>query len=224
MIETDNCWLKGECNGIDCGGFCLRLFKLDYLYGEALVSMAQRRRITLTTDSDGSDVEAFTKLSSISKDPVGFVSSGGSLYIHSQTAGNGKTSWALRILQSYMNAIWFGSELRCRALFISVPRLLIALKDNISERNEYVQHIKENILTADLVIWDDIATKQSTVFEAENLLAMIDSRIANGKANIYTSNLSDAELHVALGDRLASRVANLSMNIEFRGKDKRGIV
>lgn len=224
MITSKECWLKENCNQCDCDGFCLRLFKLDYLYEEALIPLPLRKHVILVTDEDKTDNEAFTLLSNFSNNIEEFVSEGKNLYIHSSNAGNGKTSWALRLVQSYLNKIWLKSELKCRVLFINVPRLLIELKNNISEKSDYVEHIQSNILKADLVIWDDIATKQSTVFESENLFSMIDTRIGLGKSNIFTSNLSSEELHTALGDRLASRVCNLSMDIEFYGKDKRGLV
>ena len=137
--------------------------------------------------------------------------------------GNGKTSWTLRLLQTYFNKIWVTSGLKCRALFINVPRYLLALKDNISQQNEYVQHIKENILTCDLVIWDDIATKSVTTFESENLLSIIDTRLSNGLSNFYTSNLTETEMHQYLGDRLSSRIISISDEIKFVGKDKRGL-
>ena len=119
--------------------------------------------------------------------------------------------------------MWLKSSLRCRALFINVPRFLLSLKENISERSDYVAHIKENILTCDIVIWDDIATKQTSIFESEHLYSMIEARIAEGKSNIFTSNLTAEEMHKALGDRLYSRIVNLSQDIELKGSDKRGI-
>lgn len=223
MITSENCWLKNECNQCDCNNFCLRLFKLDYLYEEALISLPQRKRRVLTTDDDKSDSQAFHILKDISDNIETFVAEGKNVYIHSATTGNGKTSWALRLIQEYFNKIWYQSELTCRALFISVPRLLIELKNNIENKSDYVQHIKEHILDADIVIWDDIATKTITTFEAENLFSMIDARINLGKSNIYTSNLSDKDMNKALGDRLASRVCYCDYNIEFKGKDKRGL-
>lgn len=222
MIDNKNCWLKDSCNQCDCDSFCLRHFKLNYLYEQALIPVNLRKRMVLITDSDKSDVPAFTRLKAIEDDAASFVENGDNLYIHSNITGNGKTSWALRITQAYLNSIWFKSELKCRALFINVPRFLIALKDNISEKNEYIEHIKENMLTADLIIWDDVATKQTTVFESENLYSIIETRIELGKSNIFTSNLSSEELHQAMGDRLASRICNLSYDVELVGKDKRG--
>lgn len=128
------------------------------------------------------------------------------------------------MVEAYFNKIWLKSDLKCRVLFISVPRFLLELKSNISEKSEYIEHINENILDCDLVIWDDIATKLGTEFELSHLLSIIDTRINNGKSNMYTSNLSGVELNKALGDRLYSRIQNYSdYVIELQGKDKRGI-
>lgn len=221
MIKSDDCWLKEECNKCDCDKFCLRLFKLDYLYEEALIPLHLRKRINLSSGDE--DFEVFGVLKKLEDGIDDFVSTGKNLFIHSAISGNGKSSWAIRLVQDYLNKIWYKSELRCRALFISVPKLLIELKRNLDNKSEYVQHILDNILSADIVIWDDIATKSITTFEAENLFSMIDARLCAGKTNIYTSNLSNDEMVDALGTRLASRVCNCDYNIEFVELDKRGI-
>jgi DNA replication protein DnaC len=201
----------------------MRLFKLDYLYKEALISASQRKHVALRIDADGTDEQAFSALKNIENNIESFISQGKNLYIHSTNTGNGKSSWALRFIQTYFNRVWLKSSLRCRALFINVPRFLLSLKENISEKSDYVAHIKENILTCDIVVWDDIATKQTSIFESEHLYSMIEARIADGKSNIFTSNLTAVEMHKALGDRLYSRIVNLSQDIELKGSDKRGI-
>lgn len=223
LEENRDCWLYGECSHVDCGTTCLRRFKLDFLYNEAMVSMKQRKRVPLRLDKDGLDRDNFNYLATIERNILNFVHDGGSLYIYSSTTGNGKTSWALRMIQAYLNKIWYDSDLVCRALFINVPRYLLAIKDNISQKSDYVAHIKANVLDADLVVWDEVGTKGLTQFEHENILNLINARIDLGKANIYTSNLSDAELHQAVGDRLYSRIAILSDGVELVGSDKRAL-
>ena len=224
MQIHNDCWLKDECNHVDCeSSFCMKRYKLNYLYNSALVSEEQRKHLELVLDIDGTDLEEFKFLKGIEQDILTFVKEGKQLYIHSSQAGNGKSSWSLRLLQAYLNKVWPSSALTCRALFVTTPKLLIALKDNISEKDEYASYIKENILKADLVVWDDIATKSTTTFEAENLFSMIDARISSGKANIYTSNLNRDELHRAMGDRLMSRICSGSYDVELRGRDKRGL-
>lgn len=224
--ENKDCWLVNECNHIDCDGFCLRRFKLNYLYDQAMLSSFQRTHMTLRLDEDESisDIEKFEFLSEVENHIEDFVNHGNNLFIHSSISGNGKTSWSLRLIQAYLNKIWYKSDLTCRALFISVPRLLLSLKANIEEKNDYVSHIMENILSADIVVWDDIATKSTTQFETEHLFNMINSRQDLKKTNIYTSNLNGEELHQALGDRLYSRIVNTSYDVEFNGSDKRPIL
>ena len=76
-------------------------------------------------------------------------------------------------------------------------------------------------MNADLVVWDEVGTKGLTPFEHENILNIINARIDAGKANVYTSNLSDEDLHQAVGDRLYSRIAIASDAVELVGSDKR---
>lgn len=224
MEDNSNCWLKDNCNQKDCGSFCIRYFKLKYLYENALIPLNQRKHVKFVLDSTCADREAFTKLKNISDNIEDFVKEGKNLYIHSTQCGNGKTQWGLRMVQSYFNNIWYKSDLTCRALFIHVPTFLISLKDNISTKNDYIEHIKKYVLDCDLILWDEIGTKNSTEFEMENLLSIINTRLNNKKANIYTSNLNGNELQAKIGSRLYSRIVNLSEDIEFFSFDKRGLI
>lgn len=222
MIEENaSCWLTNQCNHKDCDTFCLRRFKLDYLYNQALVSVEQRQRVDLKLDYDLTDKQAFDFLKNVESSIIGFVNAGKNLYLWSNMTGNGKTAWSLRLLQAYLNSVWPKSDLKCRALFINVPKFFLALKDNISEKSEYIAQIKANVLDADLVIWDEVALKTLTQFEMENLLSLINNRLDYGKSNIYTSNISPNDLLNLVGDRLYSRIINMSEVIEFKGADKR---
>lgn len=230
MILSNECFLYDACKKFKSGNcsiespeFCIKLFKLDYLYRESLLSEQQRKYAALRIDADGTDREEFVQLKNIEANIEEFVNTGGSLYIYSSTCGNGKTAWSIRLIQSYFNAIWHKCDLNCKALFINVPRFLLSLKDNITSKNEYIEHIKANILNADLVVWDEIGTKAITNFEHEHLLSLVNSRIDSNKAQIFTSNLAPLALKEAVGERLYSRVVNLSTVLEFKGADKRGL-
>lgn len=221
LEENARCWLVDQCNHKDCDTFCLRRFKLDYLYNQALVSDEQRQRVDLMLDGDLADKAAFDFLKKVESTIVGFVEAGKNLYLWSNMTGNGKTAWSLRLVQAYLNRIWPSSDLQCRVLFINVPKFFLALKDNISEKNDYIAQIKANVLDADLVVWDEVALKTLTQFEMENLLSLINNRLDCGKSNIYTSNISPNDLLNLVGDRLYSRIINMSEVVEFRGADKR---
>ena len=216
--------INKECECRENDIFCIKLFKLQQLYDLSLITEKQRTRIPLYVDADGTDLEAFQRLSNIEGDVVKyFADSGNNLYIYSTNVGNGKTTWAIRLCQAYLQNIWYKCDLDCKVLFVSVPKYLIAMKDNISEVNEYAQHIKRYVNSADIVVFDDIATKTATPFEAENLLSIIDTRMNEGKANIFTSNLGVLEMNECMGQRLTSRIVNFSINIEFHGRDKRAL-
>lgn len=222
-----NCYLKSSCkletcNFIDNQSTCMRFFKIDFLLNSALLSN-NKSDIRLVLDSDGTDQNEYEMLSNIQKNIKQFINEGNNLYICSCTPGNGKTSWAIKLLKAYILKIWPESKLECKALFINVPKFLIELKSNISKKSEYIEYINENVLSADLVIWDDIATKSATEFEHEHLLSLLDNRLFNKKSNIFTSNVLSQNLSSLIGDRLASRI-NSSIVIEFKGKDKRGVV
>ena len=174
------------------------------------------------TQDDKSDDEIYKKLIKIENNIKQFVDEGGNIFLYSSICGNGKTSWAIRLLCSYFNVAWVKSNpLVCEGLFINVPRFLIALKDNISNYNEYADYIIHNVMDASLVVWDEVATKSLTPYEHEQLLTLINARLDAKKSNIYTSNLTPQELGIALGDRLYSRIVNASQNFEFKTQDKR---
>ena len=230
MITSKDCWLKDTCkrylNDASCRQddlFCLKLFKLDTLYNYANLTDKQKKHIKLFPDADGTDYDKFTQLKDIETHIVNFVSEGKNLYLHSSKCGNGKTAWAIRLIQSYLDKIWYTSDLTCKALFINIPKYLLSLKDSISNPSADVDYIKCNVYTADIVVWDEIGIKNCTQFEFENLLSMINSRIDSGKSNIYTSNLTGTELFDKVGERLYSRIINLSYDIELNGIDKRGL-
>lgn len=235
MILSDECYLRDVCKkytrvDAECkydNVYCPKLFRMDCLYNEALLSKKQRRKTALRVDEDGTDREAFIKLKQLAEGIEDFVSEGKNLYLHSKNCGNGKTEWSLRFIQSYIEKIWHKSDLKCRVLFINVPRYLLALKDTISggtqETIDYVNHIRKNVMTADIVVFDEVATKALSAFDHENILSMINTRIDMEKSNIYTSNVSGEELRAKVGDRLYSRIVNMSINIELFGADKRGL-
>lgn len=225
---TKNCrkYNENTCPLLNGGSIqtCIKNYKISKLQDNALLSEKQRQHIDLRLDEDKCDRDAFIKLKNIENNIINFIDEGKNLYIFSKNVGNGKSSWALRLLNSYFEKIWYKIDIdKCKGLFINVSKFLINLKDSISNRSEYIEHIKNNVLEADVVIWDDVATKGFTQYEMEQIFNLINNRIDEGKTNIYTSNLVGKELQEAIGERLYSRIVNMAEVIEFIGKDKRGI-
>lgn len=223
-FDKGKCWYKDVCTLYDteyCSKSCVRYIKMDYLTHSALLTEKQSYSVKLVPDE--CDYEAFKRLQDIQKNVERFVSSGKQVLICSAITGNGKTAWAIKILLNYFDKIWHKCDLECKGLIVNVPTFFNLLKDNISENIEKARYIKENIIKADLVIWDEIGVKSLTNYENDILLSYIDQRISNGKSNIYTSNLNSEQLKEVLGVRLQSRIVNNCEVIELFGDDKRGV-
>lgn len=231
MITSVNCYLRDRCKKLSKDSscdqndiYCIKLFKVDRLYDNSLLSYKQRLHIDLYPDSNGADHDNFKLLKSIEEHINQFVYNGKNLFIHSTITGNGKTSWAIRMMQAFVENNWIESDIdACRTLFINVPRFLLELKDNITNKSDYIDYIKRHIFEADLVVWDEIGVKALSDYDHENLLNLINTRLDMGRSNIYTSNLSSDELREKVGDRLYSRIVNISTNVELVGADKRAL-
>lgn len=219
-----DCWYNKVCNKEECDEdkFCIRHYKMSYLVNKSLLEGKQQYSIPLYPDKI--DINSFTRLKEIQKDIYNFVVDGKNLLIYSEKCGNGKTEWSKKLLLSWFNSIWHSSDFTCRGLFLSLPKLMQAMKENISKENEYFQYVNENIFNVDLIIWDEINYKEWSAYEQDFMLNVISQRIALGKANIFTTNYSLSEIEKRLGARLNSRIVGSSELIEFQGKDKRGVI
>lgn len=214
VLRNEDCWYKDVCTYDHCVN-CIRYSEMKYLMENSGLSKKRQKPIALNGNNDS---KAFQILADIKNDIVNFVDNGESLYIYSEYTGNGKTSWAIKLLLKYFDNVWAGNGFRIRGYFQHVPTLFTTLKD-FSKNHDSLKNI---LATTDLVVWDDIASTKLSDYDIQQLLIIIDQRVAEGLANIYTGNLTSHEaLRSALGDRLASRIWNMSTLIEFKGKDRR---
>ena len=221
-FDKANCWYRKICNKYDtneCNKSCIRYMEMHYLIETSNIPKAKQFKNELIPENI--DVENFKFLNELKKDIVNFVQNGENLYIYSSKFGNGKTTWAIKLMQKYFNDIWLGNGFRCRGIFIHVPTFLTKCKEAISSKDLDFEELKLNLLDVDLVIWDDIAAGKLSDFDHTNLLTYIDQRKLNGKSNIYTGNLNAEELKTAVGNRLKSRIWNDSSIVEIYGNDRR---
>jgi len=218
-----DCWYTKTCKNYkeNCMNNCIRYNEMNYLMKSARIPKGNQFKNELIPSPI--DVENFKYLAKIKKDVTNFIKNGENLYIFSSTFGNGKTTWSIKIMQSYFNQIWAGNGFTQRGLFIHVPSFLTKFKEVINKKDEEFEDMKKQLLEVDLVIWDDIAAGKLTDYDHTNLLTYIDQRKLNGKSNIYTGNLNEQELVEALGNRLKSRVYNDSAVVELFGNDRRVI-
>ncbi len=219
-MNINQCWYKRVCTE-KCSENCIR-YKLMYsLFKQSQLPEALWNYKSLTCNDK--DYQAFKELQAKSDAILDFIAKGDNLYIYSKNCGNGKTSWAIRLMYSYFDKIWHKSCFDCKALFVSVPKFLYNCKRSISQDVKGFEELCNLISEVDLVIWDDIAEMKASDYEHQILFQYIDSRINAGKSNIYTSNKNKDQIEDLLGTRLASRIYNCSQVIEFVEEDKRGV-
>lgn len=213
MIE--NCWYKDVCEQ-ECNNSCIRYLEMSYLVSNSNIPIALQHPIKLEA---GVDYEAYIRLQEIKDNILEFVNSGSNLLICSNITGNGKTTWAIKLMLKYFDEIWAGNGFRVRAKFIHVPTLLVKLKDF---NNPLSEEEKTRLLECNLIVWDDIASTGLSQYDYSQLLTYIDQRILSKKANIFTSNaVSKEDYEKAIGIKLTSRIVNTSEIVTFKGKDRR---
>lgn len=218
-MNIQSCWYKRICTE-QCSENCIR-YKLMYsLFKQSNLPEALWNYKELVCHEK--DLQVYKKLQAKSEAILKFVEEGNNLYIYSENCGNGKTTWAIRLMYSYFDKIWHKSCFDCKALFVSVPKFLYNCKRSISQDVKGFEKLCNLISEVDLVIWDDIGEMKASDYEHQILFQYIDDRINSKKSNIYTSNKNKGQLEDVLGVRLASRIYNCSECIEFLEEDKRG--
>lgn len=218
-MNIQSCWYKRICTE-QCSENCIR-YKLMYsLFKQSNLPEALWDYKELICHEK--DLQVYKKLQAKSDAILNFIEAGNNLYIYSENCGNGKTTWAVRLMYSYFDKIWHKSCFDCKALFVSVPKFLYNCKRSISQDVKGFEELCNLISEVDLVIWDDIGEMKASDYEHQILFQYIDDRINSKKSNIYTSNKNKEQLEDVLGVRLASRIYNCSECIEFLEEDKRG--
>lgn len=218
MERNSNCWYVNACDD-DCAG-CLVYKQMKWQFDNSGLPLVKYKPIELTATKE--NLPVFKRLAEIRKGIADFVSDGQNLYICGRNPGTGKTSWAIKMLQTYFHYVAIGNYGVVKGMFVSTAQLILQLKDF---QNPLPQKYKDDLLNASLVVWDDIAVTGLSNYDYTQLFTLIDQRVLSGKANIFTSNCSSLEdLSKVLQPRLASRIWNTSEIAEIKGGDWRGRV
>ncbi len=213
------CWYKDSCPKYHEGCQCLRYDEMVSLFEQSNIPKGRWGKISLIA---GEDKAQFVRLAEIKKNIKEYVDAGNNLYLYSDNFGNGKTSWAIKLMQAYFNSVWAGNRFRRRGVFFSVPEFIDREHIRMTREDEDFDELRDALVTCDLVIWDDISAVKMTDYSHSLLLNFIDTRFVNGKCNIFTGNLDGQLLGQHAGGRLASRIWNGSELIQFSGPDRRG--
>lgn len=151
--------------------------------------------------------------------------------------GTGKTTTAVTILNHFVierARSYFRGEQEMKAnpaIFVKSTDLQNTFNAQFrgnrelqEEASKKYYNLKKKVKETELVVLDDIATRGSRISEAfeDELYEILDHRATNGHgATIFTSNVTMEELEKSLGQRIASRIAGMTVKVGFEGKDNR---
>lgn len=205
---------RSACSEL-CGGYRV----LRALYN--LSRIPEKYRYNIPLKPEQVDIPAFEALNAYKESVLEKVEAGEGLYIWGKSTGNGKTSWACKVMSHYFRKIAFDTGLENEGLYIFLPTFLEDLRDNYDSKDPDFEQVLSMVRECKLLIIDDIGAERVTEWVRERMVSIINTRVSNDLATIYTSNLSPEELKAELGDRISSRVLGASQVIEITGGDRR---
>lgn len=159
------------------------------------------------------DEQVFIELNEIKENIKQFVDNGENLLICSRSCGNGKTTFATKLAKAYIDKVCnYSFPNNTPVLFINVNSFLnekkLAINDKVLANK--LNGIERSILTAKLVIFDDIADKTLSEYDMNTMYYWLDYRTANLKSCIFTSNQLPEQLKNTLNGKMYSRIVNYS--------------
>ena len=218
-IYKEYCGLFGSDS---CSTSCIRYKEIKYLLEHSLIPKS--RQVIQKMSIPNTDREEYATLDKISRNMNTFVERGMNLVIWSENVGNGKTSWAIKLILAYFDKIWAGNGLKPRAMFINIPEYLNRVKASMNFNDDGLEEIQSNIKDIDLLVLDDIGATRMSEYDLSLLNSIIDSRYLNSKSTIYTTNLSQEQLKPIIGIRLCDRMFKCSKVVHFNSHSMRSML
>ena len=142
-----------------------------------------------------------------------FTPNSNGLFMYGKT-GLGKTHLSLAIANEVLNKgydVYYGS----------IQSIMDKLEGEHFGRLPREDSIKEDILTCDLLIIDDLGTEFSTQFTNAELYNIINSRMLSSLPTIISTNLEMEQVAEKYSQRVASRIMGSCDSMYFCGKDIR---
>ena len=177
-----------------------------------------------------SDAQAYKRLDDIKKNIIEYSEPRidmKNLLICSDKTGNGKTSWALKILQYFAfksaQQLYYQNESACWCYFVPVTDFVLASKEYDGKHRKKYWDMQEMIEKSRIVVFDDVGAGEYSRAEYMALLSAIDGRVFRKQFCIFTSNFVDKNEKIIqkLGERLSDRIYDTSEKIILNGEGVR---
>jgi DNA replication protein DnaC len=129
--------------------------------------------------------------------------------------GTGKTHVAVAILKEVLRKGYSG-------LYWNVPELFLELRRTMNESAEQNEaDLFDEALKADLLVLDDLGAERTSEYVMDRLYVLINGRYQNDTATVITTNRTLEELRAQIGKRIASRICEMCVSVEFPPGDYR---
>lgn len=161
-----------------------------------------------------------------------------SLYLYSESPGTGKTTTAAALLNEWLIVAYVGAIRRDRqpadkpAYFLDVnawqtdflafnrPRVPESIAAPAAAR---YYDAMEAAQAAPFAVLDDIGVRDASEAFRADLHTVINARVTAGLPTVYTSNIPMSALADVFDARLADRIRDMCVEIEFSGTSRRGM-
>lgn len=148
-----------------------------------------------------------------------------SLFLHGGV-GTGKTYIAVALIRAIVEkqvaAALNETYIPHRPKLVSVTDLLLEIRDAFRDGSGISEgDIISRYAGCKFLALDDLGAEKTTEWSSQTLYSIIDHRYRDMRLTLITSNLNLDGISVRVGDRIASRIAEMCKVVELKGKDRR---
>ena len=133
-------------------------------------------------------------------------------------SGLGKTYYSSAIANDLLGKGYSVLYVSAVELFATLQRKNFSNHD--SDQTEY-EILREQLLTADLLILDDLGTEMINNFSLPEFFGILNARLLSGRSMIFSTNLALTDIKELYSERIASRLAGTFTLCRFVGEDLR---
>lgn len=183
-MDYTECWYKDNCPHLGtriCKNTCPRYLEMVLMLEQSGLPVRYWTKSDLYPSPQ--DRESFVLLAGIQKNITSFVKEGRSLFVGSTSRGNGKTTWAAKLLKQYFNTVWENNGGEPRGYFIHYPTFV----QNLGQLSykESAEEIKK-CLDIDFLVLDDLGFVEFGKKGESTLQTITNSRYMNEKPVVLT--------------------------------------
>lgn len=251
MTNESRCLLAANCtlagNAQHCADHCTPFIAMRGRSNSA--NLPQRYRLTTLTNSPaaGAQAEIYRQLNAyvatfdrqypdamqarvaqVGADQAQLKS----MYLWSASPGTGKTTTAAALVNEWLRASYLGAVKRGQhapqqpAMFLDINEWQsaynLAVMTNDDEAMVAVRATLKRAQATDFLAIDDVGIRKGTEGFKPLVHAIINSRCANAKPTVYTSNLPITQMTQVFDARLYDRMRDMCTVYEFAGESQRG--